>query len=250
MKYIIFIFTSFLIMACGDRSTHRRIAQKKDYNDFLKSESAATSSKYFELWNSKIKSDSMQTLSLAIVAGEYSRFFRNTGDISYLKKAEKALVKAIEFAAIDKEVYLRALARNYISQHRFKEALIQADEALALGGGRKASQALLFDVHMELGNYSKAENQLDSLANHSDFSYLIRLAKWNDHKGDLDTTIRMMKKAEMLAERSNNMELILWVYTNLADYYGHAGEIESSYEYYLKTLESDPSNAYAKKGLA
>ncbi len=41
-----------------------------------------------------------------------------------------------------------------------------------------------------------------------------------------------------------------WCYTNLADYYGHAGEIKKSYEHYLKALRLDPSNAYAKKGIA
>ncbi|UWX53747.1 hypothetical protein NYZ99_11385 [Maribacter litopenaei] len=38
--------------------------------------------------------------------------------------------------------------------------------------------------------------------------------------------------------------------TNLADYYGHAGRIEDSYDHYLKALEVDANNAYAKKGIA
>ena len=43
---------------------------------------------------------------------------------------------------------------------------------------------------------------------------------------------------------------MLWAYTNLADYYGHAGRIEDSYQLFLKSLEIDPNNAYAKKGIA
>ncbi len=44
--------------------------------------------------------------------------------------------------------------------------------------------------------------------------------------------------------------LKIWSYTNLADFYGHAGRIEESYQHYLKTLKIRPDNAYAKKGIA
>ncbi|NNE78219.1 MAG: hypothetical protein HKN31_14245 [Pricia sp.] len=142
------------------------------------------------------------------------------------------------------------MARNYISQHRFKEALQHADSARATKNDVKESKNLLFDVHMELGNYNIAKKYLDSIKNMSDFGYLIRLSKWNDHKGDLDTTIRFMEKAKEKAETSKNDQLKLWAYTNLADYYGHAGRIEDSYDHYLKALALDNDNAYAKKGIA
>jgi tetratricopeptide (TPR) repeat protein len=103
---------------------------------------------------------------------------------------------------------------------------------------------------MELGNYSKAEQYLDSIKNMSQFGYLIRAAKWNDYKGDLDTTIRFMEMAKQKAENSKNSALMLWSYTNIADYYGHAGKIKESYDYYLKSLQLDPRSAYAKKGIA
>jgi hypothetical protein len=54
-------------------------------------------------------------------------------------------------------VTIRSLGRNYIAQHRFKEALDLANKALAIGEGRKNSK-LLFDVQMELGNFAEASN--------------------------------------------------------------------------------------------
>ena len=189
-------------------------------------------------------------MGLANVAGEYNRFFQGTGDIKYLKMAERSLEKALEAAALGKAGYMRALARNYISQHRFREALELARSARKQGSGVNATQALLFDVQMELGNYEEAHAYLDSIQNMSDFGYLIRLAKWNDHKGDLDTAIRFMEKAYDRAKMSNNRDLLLWSTTNLADFYGHAGRIENSYKLYLKALEIDPQNAYSKKGIA
>ncbi len=238
-----------LVVSCAKKETDI-ITNASDYNQYLTLETPKTTSKYFEQWNSKIQADSTQLLSFGKVAGEYTRYFKKTGNIEYLKKAERALTKAVEIANIGRSGYRRALARNYIAQHRFKEALAIANEAYSIGGGKKSTQSLLFDVHMELGNYVLAERYLDSIKNWSDFGYLIRVAKWNDYKGDLDTTIGLMEKALQRAESSKNKELLIWSYSNIADYYGHAGELEKSYAHYLKTLEIDPRNAYAKKGIA
>ncbi len=249
MRYITtFIWVLFLSSCQTDGDN--QITDKKDYDAYLVSNPPKTSSKYFDLWNSKIKPDSSQLMSFGIVGGEYNRYFQNTGDIKYLKKAEKVLKKAADIANVSRAGMYRDLARNYISQHRFREAKQWADSANAIGSGLNQTQGLMFDLQMELGNYDTAEKYLDSLKNMEDFGYLIRLAKWNDHSGDLDTTIRFMEKAKEQAENSKNTGLLLWSYTNLADYYGHAGRIKDSYNHYLKTLRLDPENAYAKKGIA
>lgn len=248
MKHLVFFTAILLFISCGTKD--KFVTSPEDYNSYLTAHPKETTSKYFELWNAKIKPDSTQLLSFANVASEYNRYFKNTGNIAYLKKAEQALDKAVEIANINKSGYYRALSRNYISQHRFREALQMANKALDHKEGLKESQALLFDVHMELGNYDKAQEQLENIKNMADFGYLIRLAKWSDYKGDLDTTIKFMEKALSKSESSKNKTLLLWSYTNLADYYGHAGRIKDSYEHYLKALSLDPQNAYAKKGIA
>ena len=199
----------------------------EDYQQYLQSEAIQGTSKYFRLWDSKIKPDSLQLMCFGIVAGQYDSYFEDSGEISYLKKSEQALRRAVEIAAIGKADYLRALARNYISQHRFKDALGLVHQARELGSGLLETQYLYYDLYMELGDFNKAEQYLDSTRNMAAFGYLIRLAKWNDHKGDLDATIRLMEKATKKAEESGNRASMLWSYTNLADYYGHAGRIRA-----------------------
>lgn len=249
MKPYLLICIIVGLNACNTNKLER-VTDSMDYDKYLKISPVETTSKYFNLWDSKIQQDSLQLMSLGIVAGEYSRYFQGTGEIQYLKKAERSLDKAVEVAAIGKAGFYRALARNYISQHRFKEALTLAEMARKKGSGVPESQNLLFDVHMELGNYDQAKSYLDSISNSSDFGYLIRMAKWMDHKGDLEYAISLMEKAKVKAEHLKSKELRLWSYTNLADYYGHAGRIEDSYSLYLRALEIDPQNAYAKKGIA
>ncbi len=249
MKQILYISLFTILFSCQSE-TKNKITHADDYHQYLNSAAPETSSKYFDLWNSKIQPDSIQLTSFGIVAGQYDSYFKATGDIEYLKKAEKALEKAVEIAAVGRAGYRRALARNYISQHRFKEALVQAETAQKIGGGRLETQSLLFDVHMELGNYPLAKNYLDSITDLNNFDFLIRAAKWNDYKGDLSSTINYMEQATKKAENTKNEALTLWAYTNLADYYGHDGNIKKSYDLYLKALHLDPQNAYAKKGIA
>jgi len=114
----------------------------------------------------------------------------------------------------------------------------------------KETQKLLFDVNMELGNYVQAEENLKNLKDSADFDYLIRISKWNDHLGDLKTAISLMEKAKDIAVVNDNKSLKIWTYSNLGDLNGHAGNIQKSYDYYLKTLEIEPNNSYALKGIA
>lgn len=245
----IFLLPAILLIGCQHQD-NEKITHPDDYEAFLSATPSGPESKYFRIWNDKIRPDSLQLTSFGIVAGEYARAFDNTGNIDYLKKAEQALQRGVEIAAIGKAEFYRALARNYISQHRFREAAALADSAIAMGSGMRANHALQFDILMELGQYEEAEMHLEAIADMARMDYLIRMAKWSDHRGDLPKAIFTLELATETAERSKNPALLQWCYTNLADYYGHAGEIKKSYEHYLKALRLDPSNAYAKKGIA
>jgi hypothetical protein len=50
----------------------------------------------------------------------------------------------------------------------------------------------------------------------NDYDYLIRLAKWNDHKGDLKTAIFYGKARD--TEKEDNRTLKIWSYSNLGDF--------------------------------
>ncbi|AXT60298.1 hypothetical protein D1816_08020 [Aquimarina sp. AD10] len=248
--YICIVLLVAITTSCQEPS--QVVTNSNDYVKYLSHnnhQNIDETNKKLNFWNTKIKTDSIQLPAMIAVAGVYSEMFQSTGNIQFLKQAEQVLVKSVKVAAIKKEGYLLALARNYISQHRFKEAKNAAQGAYILNPNASAKM-VLFDVSMELGQYNEAKKYLEEIADQSKYNFLIRLAKWNDYKGDLDATIRNMEKAKTIAEQSNKKGLMLWSYTNLADYYGHAGRIKDSYDYYLKTLEIDPSNAYAMKGIA
>ena len=242
-----------LILASCVNKNPDKVTDANDYEKYLHQ----TENKTFELaqeeltyWKTKFDNAPNQVSYLGKIAGAHSTLFEQTGEINHLKAAESSLSLAIEKTNSNSVGYLHALARNYISQHRFKEALKLLETADGVGEKKHITDNMFFDVHLELGNVEQAKNYLNKIRKTGYFDYLIRLSKWEDHQGNLDGAILQMEKAMAKTEEAGYENLMLWSYTNLADYYGHAGRITDSYNYYLKALEINPNYTDALKGIA
>ena len=230
----ILLFTALLMLSCNQKSD--KIIAQKDYNKYLEikdNKSRDFAQSEINFWQKKYDKVPNQTSYLSLLASNYSKLFENTGNVKYLYKVEALLLQVNKEYHYETVGPIRSLGRNYISQHRFRDALVLANKALAIGEGMKETQKLLFDVNMELGNYTLAEKNLKYLNDSKDFDYLIRVAKWNDHLGDLKTAISLMEKAKDIAISNDNKSLKIWTYSNLGDFNGHAGDIQKSYVYYL-----------------
>lgn len=248
---IYFSFSIFIFSSCTSQNDNTKFTSKDDYQHFLVAQNQAKLIQEQEnllFWKNKLAEQPNQYPYLLKIASANTSLFSYTGDINYLKDAEASLIEANKKTV--NAGYLRALARNYISQHKFQESLELLKKAEANGENLMASQKMLFDVYLELGNDLEAEKYLKLIERSNDFDYLIRASKWSDAHGNLDRAISYLQRALAIAEASKNDELLLWSYTNLADFYGHNNQIQKSYEFYLKSLELDASNAYAKKGIA
>jgi len=251
VKQLAFIFLFLLTVSCNNES--KQVTNKKDYTVYLEAsgnEMLQVAKEDLKFWEKKLEKEPNQFPYLAKAAASQSQIFNKTGIIEALIKSENYLIQVNKATHYNRTGYLRSLARNYISQHRFKEALKLLKKAEIVGEGLLGTQKMLFDVHLEIGNFDAAKLYLEKIRKNSDFDYLIRLSKWSDHRGDLNAAIKYMEQAKGIAEASNVPSTKKWVYTNIADYYGHAGRIKESYKHYLKALQLDPDDAYAKKGIA
>ena len=206
--------------------------------------------KELAFWENKVKAAPQQFVFQQQLAQANETMFKLTADIQYLKASEGLLFNLSQKALPGKASILRSLAHNYISQHRFKEALNLVNQAIENGSNKKASQLMLIDIYEELGMEVQQKTLLDQFADQRDFNYLIRLAKWEDGQGRLENTIALMKEAEVIVESGKQETLMAWVYSNLGDYYGHAGKIDLSEKYYTKSLKLNPADWYSMKGLA
>ena len=250
-KLLILLITVAVAFSCSQPP--KQISNVSDYEVYLQgseNEALRLALEDNTFWKDKLANNPSQFPFEAKLASSYSNLFGITGQIEYLIKAEDHLKHVIEVTEYKTPSYLKSLASNYISQHRFKEALILLTKAELIGDNLEGTQKMLFDVHLELGNYEMAKMYLDKFISFSDFDYLIRLAKWSDHQGNLEAAIDYMEQAKAIAEASNLDGIKKWAYTNIADFYGHAGEIQKSYNHYLKALALDPNDAYSKKGIA
>ncbi len=255
MKYIqlILVFVTFSIaISCNTKQT-KQITDSKEYQAYLfnnENKNLNRAEEELNFWSNKLHSTPNQYPYYSKMASANTQIFKLTGNIDKLKEAEGNLEEANQRTNFNNAGYLRSLARNYISQHRFKEALELLLKAEANGEKLKKTHLMLIDVHLELGNINQVEKYLSEVKNFKDFDYLIRLSKYNDHLGNLDNAIKYLEDALEIVKASNNKDLLQWNYTNLADYYGHAGRIKDSYNAYLKALAINPNNSYAKKGIA
>lgn len=252
IKSILLLSISFVVISCSSKS-EKQVTNKEDYQSFLIEKENKSLKKIIneiDFWQKKYNAAPNQYTYLISLASLYSQKFEITGNIQELYLTEKLLLDCNNRVNGEKAGIHRAIAKNYISQHRFKEALVHLNKAYDLGENKLATDKMLFDVQMELGNYEDAKIKLTAIFDFKDFDYLIRAAKWNDHVGDLDKAIQLMEVAKSIAEQSKNKGLKIWVYSNIADFYGHAGRIEDSYKYYLKTLALDNNNMYALKGIS
>jgi tetratricopeptide (TPR) repeat protein len=250
-NFILVLF-AVVLFSCSTKNDSK-ITDKKDYDTYLNisvNSTKTVAQEELDFWENKLQKQPSQYPYLGKIASANTMLFSAEGNIEYLVNAENKLQELNSKTEYKKSGSLRALAKNYISQHKFKEALELVKKAEILGDNLKATQKMLFDIHLELGNYKEAESYLTKIKSFSDFDYLIRDSKWNDHIGDLDSAIHFMEKATKIAESSNNTGLKIWAYTNLADYYGHNNKIKKAYAFYLNALKLDANNSYAKKGIA
>jgi tetratricopeptide (TPR) repeat protein len=253
MKTTSYILGLLLIIVSCSKSTQQQITDPKEYAAYLnvtENISLENAQKELEFWTTKLEATPNQYPYLQKIASANTQLFSITGNINYLKEAETNLLQANEKTNYDNAGYLRSLARNYVSQHRFKEALEVLLKAEKNGENLQSTEFQLIDVYLELGNIKKAEHYLSKVKNFESFEYLIRISKFSDVIGNLESAINYLEKALKKIENSNKPELLEWAHTNLGDYYGHAGRLQDSYQSYLKALEINPNNSYAKKGIA
>lgn len=203
-----------------------------------------------DFWQNKVKQSPDQYIYHVRLAAAHSQRFQLLGHIDDLLMAGGLLDEASRHTpANQRSGVLRMLAQNYISRHEFCLAENVMKQAEALEDGERDNALILFDLAMEMGQDKKAKAILVKLSSVPDFQYLIRRAKWEDKNGNLDGAILWLKDAASLAQKQCDVASLIWAYTNLGDFYGHAGEVDKYRNYHQKALKLQPDNWYAKRAL-
>jgi len=194
-----------------------------------------------------------------------SAFFqkaRETGDIAYYDLAEQTLKKSLELAPHDFHAAdpLVHIALVYMGEHRFKDALGSAQQAIGLGSGDLAAFAIEGDAYTDIGDYDEAAEAYNTVQTLGQVtSSPLALACMSDSRiaylrflhGHSEEAIRLMRSA-IAATLQINMprENLAWLYFELGERYFQAGELENAALAYQSGIAADPAHYRSLAGLA
>ncbi|MEP1096246.1 MAG: hypothetical protein ABJG78_14115 [Cyclobacteriaceae bacterium] len=253
MRSLILISLISILSSCTKPEGSDPICNPADYEIFLTSPSTNTVErlkKECEFWSEKISGEPRGFLYHQKLGAAQASLFEKTGNIDFLNESAES------FKVASQLVFGKHKADNLLTQsslaikkHNFDQANHFALKARGLATEKFAAYMMQFDSEMELGNYELAKSILDRNTNFQSFDFLVRLSKFKDHEGNLDSAIFYMEKAYQMVLREESSRAI-WATANLGDMYGHAGRVSDSYQKYLEALDQNATYDYALKGIA
>lgn len=248
---VVILILSLFLASCKQE----RIVDPKDYNAFLIDDGKMMRqlekcNAEIDFWKQKLQQDTGSFVNMMEIAYNILHRFKLKGNTDDLRTADSLFQRSnYKLNNTDPDIFY-ALSQNAITQHRFRDAFEYNETAAKNGGSLYTTTLLRFDAGMELGLYPQAIDRLERVKDKSSFDYLIRKAKWEDHRGNLNGAIELMEAVLAKVKGSNKTGAYCWALSNLADMYGHAGEIEKSYRAYLEVLKKDSTNLYCLRGIA
>jgi tetratricopeptide (TPR) repeat protein len=187
---------------------------------------------------------------------------RETGDADYYERAKVALHKSLELRSADPDAAaaMTNMAVACMSEHRFADALMWTQRALALGSGDPSAWAVAGDALADMGDYAgaaeayaKLENSFVSQEEQLGLSHEreSRMSSLRMVAGDADGAIRLMREAIRVAVETNmTAENIAWSEYQLGEELFQTGDYAGARTAYHDSLEQYPSYYRALGGLA
>lgn len=181
----------------------------------------------------------------------FIRKARETGDPSYLSRAEEALKKSLEINPNNAGA-MRHLAYVFYSRHEFEPAAVQARKAIGLDSTDGDAYGILGDALMETGEYEKAEEAYEKMMQRQEslYSYSRRAglkSMRGDNAGaigDLESAIAAGKAAKQPAES------VAWAEWQLGSDHFALGNLQEAESSYRRSLQIYPNYYRALAGLA
>jgi tetratricopeptide (TPR) repeat protein len=181
------------------------------------------------------------------LSGAYIRLGRETGNVQYNVKAEKAIDRALEFDPSN--IAARKLkATLMLSFHRFADGLKLADELRAELPDDPFVYGLLTDAHDELGNYddavAAAQKMVDLKPNASSYA---RVGHVRSLHGDMKGAIEAFKLSARMTDPVDR-EGQSWCLVQIGNEYWTNGKYAQAERAYDEALANFPDYYLALAG--
>jgi tetratricopeptide (TPR) repeat protein len=195
---------------------------------------------------SRMPDDSAAAVRLA---DAWLRLTRVSGNAGLAQRAEEVLVTVLSDEPGDDRAR-RMLAAVYLSQHRFREAIREADRVRASRPTDAWLEGVRGDAYVELGDYAQAFDAFDHMAAlRPDAASYARAAYARELQGDLTEALRLMQMAAE-ATAPQDAESLAWHHAQLGHLYLELDRPDEARRAYAHADFAFPDHPFAKEGLA
>jgi tetratricopeptide (TPR) repeat protein len=196
----------------------------------------------------KLRAESRDAQSHALLGLAYQQRARETGDPSFYPRAAGVLGRALALAPRS-ELATSGLASLALSQHRFRDALGLARRAEELAPDAARNYGLLGDALVELGRYEEAFRAFDRMSRlKPNLASYARVAYGRELLGRQDGAIAAMRLAVNAAGAQS--EPAAWTHVQLGKLHFGRGEADAAEREFRRALFALPGYVYALDALA
>lgn len=198
----------------------------------------------------RIRHNPNDAVSYTLLAEQYMRQARETGDVSGYTRAQQALEEALKLVP-NYAPAMASLASIYYSQHEFDSALVLAEQVYEDSYRNTQARVLMADSYLSLGRYQEAEEIYNELAETNLTPPLLaRLANLAELKGDSEQALQLIERATAETLRSGGTrENTAWYLLRVADIHFNRGEIRQAGDFYEASLRVFDDYYLAHAGL-
>ena len=144
----------------------------------------------------------------------------------------------------------RMRATVYLAQHRFAEAILEAERCRALRANDPVIDGILGDAHLELGDREKAFDAFDRmLAQRPDATSYARASYAHELQGDISGALTLMNMADS-ATSAHDVESQAWHAAQLAHLHFTARDLTAAAREFARADALFPGHPFAVIGLA
>ena len=184
-----------------------------------------------------------------LLADALIRQSRVTGNAGLTVRAEQALAVAAKEAPGNYDV-LHAQGALFLSQHKFKEALIAGEACRQQRPADFTNFGVLGDAHLELGEYDAAFDAFDQMMrlrpNAASYS---RVAYARELQGNLAGALESMKLAAE-ASMGGDVESIAWYHSQVGELYLRLDKPQDAMTAFATASQAFPGHPFAVRGYA
>ncbi|MEO8575668.1 MAG: tetratricopeptide repeat protein [Gemmatimonadales bacterium] len=196
-------------------------------------------------WKKALAADSESAIALGQLAGLYMQRGRETGDETNYATAEAYARRSVVLRTNRNGAAFVTLASAMLAQHEFVEADSIVNKLIALEPDIPQYRALRGEIKLELGDYSAARSEFDSLyQQRTHLSIAPRLARWLEISGRSDAARKLLYESLFEAKRRRDLPLeqLAWFYLRTGDIEQRQGRTRTARSLFGQGLQVHPDD--------